>query len=271
MVERQKQKQTVIVNIGDKIIRRKRKRKPRKKTAASAPPPPPPTPFPQQDFARVIYQAQAMKPQDNLAVQLNAVTKQLQELEDRQQHRTGNLMAAQQAIAREEGAQGFVGQTQTDEPQMQAVETQTKTPEEIQIDRYAELAQITESAAKADIRGRDRRARSQPPVATPFTPRSGFQPPHAQARFVEETPRVPDGVHLGGGGGGLAADPPPQKKQIKSRGGGGGGGGGGSGGAAAEEPPKDKTPKKKGGPGRPSKAQKAAEEAKQSKLSQSMF
>jgi len=57
----------------------------------------------------------------------------------------------------------------------------------------------------------------------------------------------------------------PQKKIIKSRGDGGGGG------AAAEEPPKDKTPKKRGGPGRPSKAQKAAEEAKQTKLSESSF
>lgn len=57
----------------------------------------------------------------------------------------------------------------------------------------------------------------------------------------------------------------PQKKIIKSR------EGGGDVAAAAEEPPKDKTPKKKGGPGRPSKAQKAADEAKQSKLSQSMF
>ncbi len=46
---------------------------------------------------------------------------------------------------------------------------------------------------------------------------------------------------------------------------------GGGGGAAAEEPPKDKTPKKRGGPGRPSKAEKAAEEAQQTKLSQSMF
>jgi hypothetical protein len=258
MVERQKQKQTVIVNIGDKIVKRKRKRKPRKKAGPSAPQYPPPAPPPSQDFARVIYQAQAMKPQDNLAVQLNAVTKQLQELEEKQKHRTGNLMAAQQAIAREEGAQGFVGQTQTDEPQMQSDETQTMTDEETQLERFIELAQIAEATAKADIRGRDRRARSQPPVAIPFTPVSGFQPPQAQARFLEETQRVRDVVQLGGGGGGeMAAEPPAPKKQIVSRGGGGGG--------AAEQPedPLITKPRKKKGPGRPSKESLAAEAAKQ--------
>ena len=106
--QKQKQKQTVIVNIGDRIVKRKR-RKPRKKAEASAPsgsfPPPPP---PANDFARVIYQAQAMRPPDNLAVQLNAVTKQLEELQNKQLNRTGNLMAAAAAIARAEGEQGSV-------------------------------------------------------------------------------------------------------------------------------------------------------------------
>jgi hypothetical protein len=106
--QKQKQKQTVIVNIGDRIVKRKR-RKPRKKAEASAPsgsfPPPPP---PANDFARVIYQAQAMRPPDNLAVQLNAVTQQLEELQNKQLNRTGNLMAAAAAIARAEGEQGSV-------------------------------------------------------------------------------------------------------------------------------------------------------------------
>ena len=103
--QKQKQKQTVIVNIGDKLLVKKRKRKARKKAAPSGSFPPPP---PSNDFARVIYQAQAMRPPDNLAVQLNAVTKQLEELQNKQLHKTGNLMAAAAAIARAEGEQGSV-------------------------------------------------------------------------------------------------------------------------------------------------------------------
>ena len=104
--QKQKQKQTVIVNIGDKLLVKKRKRKPRKKAASSMPQPPPPPPA--NDFARVIYQAQAMRPPDNLAVQLNSVTKQLEELQNKQLNKTGNLMAAAAAIARAEGEQGSV-------------------------------------------------------------------------------------------------------------------------------------------------------------------
>ena len=111
--QKQKQKQTVIVNIGDRIVKRKR-RKPRKKAAPSGSLPPPP---PSNDFARVIYQAQAMRPPDNLAVQLNAVTKQLEELQNKQLHKTGNLMAAAAAIARAEGEQGsVVGDVPAPEP-----------------------------------------------------------------------------------------------------------------------------------------------------------
>ena len=97
----QKQKQTVIVNIGDKVVKKKRKRKPRKKAAPRAPPPPPPSPFAPQDFARVIFQPQPpLRPDDNLAVQLNSVTKQLNELQEKQKNRTGNLMAGQRAMER---------------------------------------------------------------------------------------------------------------------------------------------------------------------------
>ena len=98
----QKQKQTVIVNIGDKVVKKKRKRKPRKKAAPRAPPPPPPSPFAPQDFARVIFQPQPpLRPDDNLAVQLNSVTKQLNELQEKQKNRTGNLMSGQKAMERE--------------------------------------------------------------------------------------------------------------------------------------------------------------------------
>lgn len=97
--QKQKQKQTVIVNIGDKVIKR-RKRKPRKRL--SAPPPPPPSPFPPQDFARVIFQPQPpLRPDENLAVQLNSVTKQLNDLKEQQKNRTANVMAGQKAAERE--------------------------------------------------------------------------------------------------------------------------------------------------------------------------
>jgi type IV secretory pathway VirB10-like protein len=101
--QKQKQKQTVIVNIGDKLLVKKRKRKPRKKAAPRAPPrAPPPAPFPPQDFARVIFQPQPpLRPDENLAVQLNSVTKQLNDLQEKQKHRTGNLMAGQKAMERE--------------------------------------------------------------------------------------------------------------------------------------------------------------------------
>jgi hypothetical protein len=101
--QKQKQKQTVIVNIGDKLlVKKKKKRKPRKKAAPRAPPPPPPAPFPPQDFARVIFQPQPpLRPDENLAVQLNSVTKQLNDLQEKQKHRTGNLMAGQRAVERE--------------------------------------------------------------------------------------------------------------------------------------------------------------------------
>lgn len=114
--QKQKQKQTVIVNIGDKVVKKKRKRKPRKKAAPRGPPrgpsppppglrgppPPPPPPFAPQDFARVIFQPQPpLRPDENLAVQLNSVTKQLNELQEKQKNRTGNLMAGQRAVERE--------------------------------------------------------------------------------------------------------------------------------------------------------------------------
>ena len=112
--QKQKQKQTVIVNIGS-VVGKKRKRKPRKKKASGGssrmPPPPPPTPF--TDLRQVLYPPQPpMRVDDNLAVQLNSVTKQLQDLQDKQQNRTANLMAGARAIAREEGAQGAVMETQ---------------------------------------------------------------------------------------------------------------------------------------------------------------
>ena len=282
MVERQKQKQkqTVIVNIGDKVVKRKRKGKPRKK-AVPGPPRLPPAPPPSQDFARVIYQAQAMRPDENLAVQLNSVAKQLQTLKDKQDHSTANLMAGEEASKREkeakERADAAMAQQLQDEERQRAPEqtdeaTQTKTDEELQLERFMELAQIAEASEKANIRGRDTRARSQPPRTQP--PQVAFVAtgggggfPEAEARRIEEPQGIQAVAQLGGGGGGQAEEPPKQKKILKSR----GGGGGAADDDEEETPLKIKTTPKQKGPGRQSKAQKAAEEAKQSKLSQSMF
>jgi hypothetical protein len=61
------------------------------------------------DLRQVLYPPQPqLRGDDNLAIQLNSVTKQLQDLQDKQQNRTANLMAGARAIAREEGAQGSV-------------------------------------------------------------------------------------------------------------------------------------------------------------------
>ena len=94
--QKQKQKQTVIVNIGDKLLVKKRKRKPRKKAGAAARPPPPPPPYSPQDFARVIYPVNNLRPDDNTTVQLNELSAQLKAL---QAAGAGNLPAQAAAAA----------------------------------------------------------------------------------------------------------------------------------------------------------------------------
>lgn len=277
MVERQKQKQkqTVIVNIGDKVVKRKRKGKPRKK-AVPGPPRLPPAPPPSQDFARVIYQAQAMRPDENLAVQLNSVAKQLQTLKDKQDHSTANLMAGEEASKREKEAQeradaAMAQQVQDEERQRAAEQAAAQKLDE------EEARRLQADEKRADFeknapRGRQPRSVSAPPVvAQPFTPGSGFQPLQAEARVITEPQGIQAVAKLGGGGGGggQTEEPPKQKKIIKSRGGGGGGGAADD--DEEETPLKIKTTPKKRGPGRRSKAEKAAEEAQQTKLSQSMF
>jgi hypothetical protein len=132
--QKQKQKQTVIVNIGSNVVK-KRKRKPKKKKSAagssrsSMPPPPPPS----MDLRQVLYPPQPqIRGDDNLAIQLNSVTKQLQDLQDKQQHRTANLMAGARAIAREEGAQGSV----MEEPVM-APKAKRRTKQQMAADALA--------------------------------------------------------------------------------------------------------------------------------------
>ena len=145
--QKQKQKQTVIVNIGSTVVK-KRKRKPRKKKSAagssrsSMPPPPPPS----MDLRQVLYPPQPqIRGDDNLAIQLNSVTKQLQDLQDKQQHRTANLMAGARAIAREEGVQGSVMEEvappqQEEETQLKKKAAARRTKQQIQDDEDAAAA-----------------------------------------------------------------------------------------------------------------------------------
>ena len=111
--QEQKQKQTVIVNIGDKVVKRKRKRKtkPKKKPTVQSiayqeaiqgglPP-----------FIRTQMPTANNVQTDRVLFQLADVTKQLDQLQERQKHATGNLMAGQAAIARQEAEQGSVVQS----------------------------------------------------------------------------------------------------------------------------------------------------------------
>ena len=103
--QKQKQKQTVIVNIGDKVIKRKRKRRkapPRGQPAYRGGPPPPP--FVQQ----TIYPTANLAKIDEVQFQLNSVVDQLKNIQNRQLHRTANLMAGVRAIERAEGEEGQI-------------------------------------------------------------------------------------------------------------------------------------------------------------------
>ena len=104
--QQQKQKQTVIVNIGDKIVKRKRKRKakPRRKAPSSV------ESIAYQEaiqgelplFIRTQMPTASNVQTDKVLFQLADVTKQLNQLQERQRHATGNLMAGQRAAEREE-------------------------------------------------------------------------------------------------------------------------------------------------------------------------
>jgi len=101
MVQKQKQKQSVVINIGEVVKKKRRRRRVQKKRPLppqyySSPPPPPP-----QDFAKVIYPVNVLQPDENIKIQLNAVTKQLADLEEKQRNRTANLMAGIRAEERQ--------------------------------------------------------------------------------------------------------------------------------------------------------------------------
>ena len=92
--QKQKQSQKVVVNIGTDLIKKKRKytRKPK----AQYPPP-----QPDSGFVRVIYPVVNNLQQDEIRVQLNSVTKQLNDLQEKALNRTANLMSGIRAMERE--------------------------------------------------------------------------------------------------------------------------------------------------------------------------
>ena len=225
--QKQKQKQTVIVNIGDKVIRRKRKRRPKKRL--SAPPPPPSSPFPppppQHDFAKVIFQAQPtpLRAEENLALQLNSVTQQLQTLQDKQDHATANLMASLMAQDRDEQARAEAARAAQEAASEEAVEA-------------LRLQQLAERVGQEEEKRKKGKESGSPQTAEPF--KGDFVAPVADARVIGQ-PTFPQQPILGGG---MVADPQPrQKKQIVSR------GASARAAAAAEEPASGL----KRGPGRP--------------------
>ena len=134
--QEQKQKQTVIVNIGDKVVKkRKRKQKPKKRKASTVqsiayqeaiqgglPP-----------FIRTQMPTANNVQTDKVLFQLADVTKQLDQLQERQKHATGNLMAGQAAIAREEAEQGSVVQSAAPElkPPPAVAKTKRRTAKEM--------------------------------------------------------------------------------------------------------------------------------------------
>ena len=96
--QKQKQSQKVVVNIGTDLIKKKRTytRRPKARQTTQYPPPPP-----DSGFVRVIYPVVNNLQQDEIRVQLNSVTKQLSDLQEKALNRTGNLMSGIRAMERE--------------------------------------------------------------------------------------------------------------------------------------------------------------------------
>ena len=114
--QEQTQKQTVVINLGDKVVK-KRKRKTKPKTKPKKKPKVQSIAYQEAvqgglpPFIRTQMPTASNVQTDRVLFQLADVTKQLETLQERQKHATGNLMAGQAAIAREEGAQGSVVQS----------------------------------------------------------------------------------------------------------------------------------------------------------------
>ena len=238
--QKQKQKQTVIVNIGDKLLVKKKKRKPKKKAAPRAPPrAPPPAPFPPQDFARVIFQPQPpLRPDENLAVQLNSVTKQLQQLQEKQKHRTGNLMAGQKAMEREAQQLGDPEPEPEPEPEPAAAEPE---PAAAEPEQQAMLATPEQKARRGRPPGSKNRpkeslaAEEPQPVAEPKMSRSVSAPEgltkSRKSRSDKDVPRgqlfktvAKETLAQGGRLATILQTPPaPEEQELGEQGSGGGG------------------------------------------------
>ena len=135
--QEQTQKQTVVINLGDKVIKkRKRKAKPKKRKASTVqsiayqeavqgglPP-----------FIRTQMPTASNVQTDKVLFQLADVTKQLDQLQERQKHATGNL-SGQAAIARQEAEQGSVVQSSAPElkppPPPAVAKTKRRTAKEM--------------------------------------------------------------------------------------------------------------------------------------------
>ena len=102
--QKQKQKQTVIVNIGDKIVRRRR----RKRVGKAKPRPPDAGQAPRPQFVQTLYPVVNPIQSEQLQFNLSNINKQLQTLQDKQLNATANLMSGRAAIQRAESEQAQV-------------------------------------------------------------------------------------------------------------------------------------------------------------------
>lgn len=166
MVQKQKQKQSVVINIGEVVKKKRRRRRVQKKRPLppqyySLPPPPPP-----QDFAKVIYPVNALRPDENIQIQLNAVTKQLADLEEKQRNRTANLMAGIRAEEREAQQQLGVEVEPTQEQLGIATEAAPAQPETVIIRRKKKKSSSVEPVALQPVQMPEEPAVLQP-VQTP--------------------------------------------------------------------------------------------------------
>lgn len=109
--QKQKQKQTVIVNIGDKVVRRRR----RKRVGKAKPRPPDAPQAPRPQFVQTLYPVVNPIQSEQLQFNLANINKQLQTLQDKQLNATANLMSGRAAIQRAEDEQAQVPELGTPE------------------------------------------------------------------------------------------------------------------------------------------------------------